>query len=113
LAALAQRGHATRVLEGAPEFAAIGYGVQFGPNVFHVFARLGVREEVLAVADAPPALLMLDALDGRELIRIPTGASFRARFKQPYIVVHPSTCIVFCSTSAGVTMRSSLSPKPW
>jgi salicylate hydroxylase len=112
-AALAQRGHATRVLEGAPEFGAIGYGVQFGPNVFHVFDRFGVREEVLAVADAPPALLMLDALDGRELIRIPTGASFRARFKQPYIVVHPSTCIVFCSTSAGVTMRSSLSPKPW
>jgi 3-hydroxybenzoate 6-monooxygenase len=86
--ALAQRGRATRVLEGAPEFGAIGYGIQFGPNVFHVFDRLGVREEVLAVADAPSALLMLDALDGRELIRIPTGASFHARFKQPYIVVH-------------------------
>jgi len=25
------------VLEGAPEFGAIGYGIQFGPNVFHVF----------------------------------------------------------------------------
>ncbi|HEX9238542.1 MAG TPA: FAD-dependent monooxygenase, partial [Xanthobacteraceae bacterium] len=86
--ALAQRGRATRVLEGAPEFGAIGYGIQFGPNVFHVFDRLGLMDEVLAVADSPPALLLLDALDGKELVRIPTGASFRARFKYPYIIVH-------------------------
>ena len=76
------------MLEGAPEFGAIGYGIQFGPNVFHVFDRLGLMEQVLAVADSPPAVLMLDALDGKELMRIPTGASFRARFKYPYIIVH-------------------------
>jgi 3-hydroxybenzoate 6-monooxygenase len=86
--ALARRGHATRVLEGATEFGAIGYGIQFGPNVFHVFDRLGLMHEVLAVADTPAALLMLDALDGKELVRIPTGASFRARFKYPYVIVH-------------------------
>jgi salicylate hydroxylase len=76
------------VLEGATEFGAIGYGIQFGPNVFHVFDRLGLMNEVLAVADTPAALLMLDALDGKELVRIPTGASFRARFKYPYVIVH-------------------------
>ncbi len=86
--ALARRGYASRVLEGAAEFGAIGYGIQFGPNVFHVFDRLGLTERVMAVADAPPAVLMLDALTGRELVRIPTGASFRARFKYPYIIVH-------------------------
>ncbi len=86
--ALARRGRSVRVLEGAPEFGAIGYGIQFGPNVFHVFDRLDVTEQVLAVADLPAAVLMLDALDGKELIRIPTGASFRARFKYPYLVVH-------------------------
>jgi 3-hydroxybenzoate 6-monooxygenase len=86
--ALARRGHATRVLEGAAEFGAIGYGIQFGPNVFHVFDRLGLMDEVLAVGDCPAALLMLDALDGRELVRIATGASFRARFKYPYVIVH-------------------------
>ena len=32
---------------------------------------------------------MLDALSGKELVRIPTGgATFRARFKHPYIIVH-------------------------
>jgi 3-hydroxybenzoate 6-monooxygenase len=86
--ALARRGRSARVLEGAPEFGAIGYGIQFGPNVFHVFDRLGLMEQVLAVSDSPAAVLMFDALDGKELVRIPTGPSFRARFKYPYIVVH-------------------------
>ncbi len=86
--ALARRGRSTRVLEGAPEFGAIGYGIQFGPNVFHVVDRLDLMDQVLAVADSPIAVLMLDALDGKELIRIPTGASLRARFKYPYIIVH-------------------------
>src|ERR1700719_2406925 len=87
--ALARRGRPTRVLEGAAEFGAIGYGIQFGPNGFHVFDRLGLTEQVMAVADAPPAVLMLDALTGKELVPIPTAApSFRARFKYPYIIVH-------------------------
>jgi salicylate hydroxylase len=76
------------VLEGAPEFGAIGYGIQFGPNVFHVLDRIGVSEQVVAAADSPPAVLMLDARDGKELVRVPTGSSFRARFKYPYIIIH-------------------------
>jgi 2-polyprenyl-6-methoxyphenol hydroxylase-like FAD-dependent oxidoreductase len=86
--ALASRGHTARVLEGAPEFGAIGYGIQFGPNVFHALDRIGLMEQVLAVADSPAAVLMMDALTGKELIRIPTGQSFRARFKYPYIIIH-------------------------
>src|SRR5712692_5212800 len=86
--ALAQRGWPVRVLEGAPGFGAIGYGIQFGPNVFHVFERLGISAEVLRAADEPPAVLMLDALTGDEVTRVPTGPSFRARFNYPYIIVH-------------------------
>jgi len=86
--ALAQRGLARRVLEGAPEFGAIGYGIQFGPNIFHVLDSIGVTDAVMEKADCPPAVLMRDALTGNELVRIPTGASFRARFKHPYIIIH-------------------------
>jgi 3-hydroxybenzoate 6-monooxygenase len=86
--ALARRGRTVRVLEGAPEFGAIGYGIQFGPNVFHVLDRIGVGEQVQAAADPPTAVVMLDALDGKELVRMPTGPTFRARFKYPYIVIH-------------------------
>jgi 2-polyprenyl-6-methoxyphenol hydroxylase-like FAD-dependent oxidoreductase len=86
--ALARHGIATRVLEGAPAFGAIGYGIQFGPNVFHALDRIGVSDAVLEKADAPPAVLMIDALNGKEVTRVPTGASFRARFKHPYIIIH-------------------------
>ncbi|HWW81415.1 MAG TPA: FAD-dependent monooxygenase [Steroidobacteraceae bacterium] len=53
--ALARRGWSTRVLEGAAEFGAIGYGIQFGPNIFHVLDRIGVTDQVLAAADSPVA----------------------------------------------------------
>jgi 2-polyprenyl-6-methoxyphenol hydroxylase-like FAD-dependent oxidoreductase len=86
--ALARHGHPVRVLEGAPAFGAIGYGIQFGPNVFHVFERIGVTEAVLEKADAPPVVMMIDALTGREVTRVPTGPSFRNRFKYPYIIIH-------------------------
>jgi salicylate hydroxylase len=87
--ALAQRGLPVQVLEGAPEFGAIGYGIQFGPNVFHVFDRIGVSEAVLGHADMPPGVILLDALSGQEVTRVPSGrASFRERFRYPYIIIH-------------------------
>jgi 2-polyprenyl-6-methoxyphenol hydroxylase-like FAD-dependent oxidoreductase len=86
--ALARHGFTVRVLEGAPEFGAIGFGIQFGPNVFHALDRIGVTAAVLEKADPPSAVLMFDAFDGKEVARIPTGASFRERFKYPYIVIH-------------------------
>ena len=36
----------------------------------------------------PKAVLMIDSVDGGVIARIPTGASFIARFKRPYIVIH-------------------------
>jgi 3-hydroxybenzoate 6-monooxygenase len=69
--ALARHGFTVRVLEGAPEFGAIGFGIQFGPNVFHALDRIGVSAAVLEKADAPPAVLMIDALNGEEVTRGP------------------------------------------
>jgi salicylate hydroxylase len=86
--ALARRGWRSRVLEGAPEFGAIGYGIQFGPNVFHVFDRIDLTDAVMATADCPPALLMRDALTGDIRVTIPAGAALRERFKHPYIIIH-------------------------
>ena len=110
--ALSRRGLGARVLEGAPEFGAIGYGIQFGPNAFHVFDRLGLMEPVLAVADSPAVVLMRDALDGKELVRIPTGQSLRA-LNIPTSSFTESIYITCCSTSAGKVMRSSLCPMHW
>ena len=82
--ALARKGFRVCLLEQAPEFGVIGYGIQLGPNAFYMFDRLGVCEAVLAQSIIPHALLILDSVDARVIARIPTGASFNARFKRPY-----------------------------
>jgi 2-polyprenyl-6-methoxyphenol hydroxylase-like FAD-dependent oxidoreductase len=104
--ALARRSYRTRVLEGAPEFGAIGYGIQFGPNVFHVFDRIGVTERVLAIADSPAAVVMLDALDGRELRFGRASNTHTSSFTA-------SICIICCSMLAEIVMRLNLWPTPW
>ena len=85
---LGRRGIPVQVFEGAPEFGAIGYGIQFGPNIYHVFDRLGISAEVRSIGDEPSAILMFDALSGARVIRVPTGDSFRSRFAHPYLIVH-------------------------
>jgi 2-polyprenyl-6-methoxyphenol hydroxylase-like FAD-dependent oxidoreductase len=80
--ALARKGFRVRLIEQAEEFGVIGYGIQLGPNAFHMFDRLGISGAVL------DSLLMLDSVDGGIIARIPTGESFMARFKHPYIVIH-------------------------
>ena len=86
--ALGRKGFAVRLLEQAPEFGVIGYGIQLGPNVFPMFDRLGVSDAVLAKALRPNAVLMVDWVDGGVIARIPTGESFLKRFKRPYVVIH-------------------------
>ena len=86
--ALARKGFRVRLIEQAPEFGVIGYGIQLGPNVFPMFDRLGVADAVLAQAIVPDALRMIDSVDGGLIMKIPTGASFQQRFKRPYILIH-------------------------
>lgn len=86
--ALGRQGRAVRVLEQTPELGAIGYGIQLGPNVFPMFARLGLVEDLLKVAILPRACVMFDALTGAEVTRIPNDPQLRARFGHPYIVIH-------------------------
>ncbi len=86
--ALGRKGWRVRVLEQAPEFGVIGYGIQLGPNVFSMFDRLGVTGAVLAKAFRPRSILMRDSIDGGVIARVPTGDSFIQRFKRPYVVIH-------------------------
>jgi 3-hydroxybenzoate 6-monooxygenase len=58
--ALARKGFRVSLIEQAPEFGVIGYGIQLGPNASHMFDRLGVSEAVLTHAIIPNSLLMLD-----------------------------------------------------
>ena len=85
---LAQKGFASIVLERSPELAEIGAGIQLGPNAFHAFDYLGVGDAARAMAVYIDKLRLMDAMSGDEIMHIPLDEAFRARFKNPYAVVH-------------------------
>ncbi|OYT90666.1 MAG: salicylate hydroxylase [Burkholderiales bacterium PBB3] len=87
--ALALKGRRTIVLEQAKEISPIGYGIQLGPNVFHVFDRLGISDAVKRASVLPQNLVMPDADSGEVLIQVPLRSDeFEQRYLHPYVVVH-------------------------
>ncbi len=109
--ALGQQGRHVRVLEQTPELGAIGYGIQLGPNVFPMFARLGLVDALLAQSILPRACIMYDALTGEEVTRIPNEPALRKRFGAPYIVIHRvdlhKVLLDACREAKTVEMESS------
>lgn len=86
---LGSQGRKVRLLEQSAEIAPLGYGVQIGPNVLPVLARLGLEREVRQAAYLPDELLLLDAYSGERLLRIPLkGEAFERRYPAPYIAIH-------------------------
>jgi 3-hydroxybenzoate 6-monooxygenase len=86
--ALARKGLAVELLEQADEFKEVGAGIQLGPNVFRMFEVLGLTDAVRQFAVFPEHLIMLDAISGEEVTRIPLGEGFRAKFRHPYALIY-------------------------
>lgn len=86
--ALTRRGLAVKVLEQASQLGEIGAGIQLGPNAFTAFDALGVGPQARARAVYTDHMVMHDAVDGYRVGLIPTGEAFRARFGNPYAVIH-------------------------
>ena len=86
--ALTRQGFDVQVLEQAAELGEIGAGIQLGPNAFSAFDALGVGPAARARAVYIDEMVMHDALDESLVGRIPTGEAFRARFGNPYAVIH-------------------------
>ena len=86
--ALSQAGVSSRILEQASRFGEIGAGIQLGPNVFAMFDRLGLRSRMAQNAVFVDSLVMMDALSGEQITRVPLDAAFREQFKNPYAVLH-------------------------
>ena len=85
---LARQGYAVKVLEQSPQIGEIGAGIQLGPNAFAALDALGVGERARAKAVYTDRMVMMDAVDGSEVGSIDVGAPFRARFGNPYAVIH-------------------------
>jgi 2-polyprenyl-6-methoxyphenol hydroxylase-like FAD-dependent oxidoreductase len=85
---LAQKGFRSILLEKASQLGEIGAGIQLGPNAFHAFDYLGVGEAARDMAVYIDQLRLMDALTAEEITHIDLGDRFRARFGNPYAVVH-------------------------
>ena len=86
--ALAQKNIASLVLEKAHQLGEIGAGIQLGPNAFHCFDRLGVGETARQMAVYIDQLRLMDSIADGEICHIDLGPAFRARYGNPYAVVH-------------------------
>ena len=86
--ALSQLGLRVTVIEQAAEIGEIGAGIQLGPNAFAALDALGVGPAARGRAVYADRLVMMDAIDEREVASIPVGEAFRRRFGNPYAVIH-------------------------
>lgn len=85
---LARDGHAVTVLEQATSFGEIGAGIQLGPNIFKMFAWLGLTDVVGKVSFFPTGLGMNDVRTGEKVVRVPLGDVSRAIYGFPYGVIY-------------------------
>src|ERR1700722_8084602 len=109
--ALAQKGIGSLVLEKADQLGEIGAGIQLGPNAFHCFDRLGVGEAARGMAVYIDTLRLMDAMTDGEITHIDLGEKFRARFSNPYAVVHRGdlhgVLLKACRDHALIDLRTS------
>jgi 2-polyprenyl-6-methoxyphenol hydroxylase-like FAD-dependent oxidoreductase len=85
---LARLGIPVTVLEQSPSLGEIGAGLQLAPNAFAALDALGAGDAVRSRAVFTERLVMMDAVDCSEVGAFEVGAPFRARFGNPYAVIH-------------------------
>lgn len=76
------------IVEQAEKLEAVGAGIQLGPNANRVLERLGVLDQIRAVAFQPETLDVRDGRRGRMLLSAPLRTWVAAKFGQPYLNVH-------------------------
>jgi 2-polyprenyl-6-methoxyphenol hydroxylase-like FAD-dependent oxidoreductase len=86
--ALGRSGRSVKLIERAERFEPIGYGIQLGPNAFHVFDQLGIAKEVLSQSTLPEEGQLRDAVSGEVIAQLPMGTEIKRRYGNPYAVIH-------------------------
>jgi len=109
--ALARAGRQVQLLEKSHAMGEIGAGIQLGPNAFHAFDALGVGDAARGMAVYIDQLRLMDAAAGGEICHIDLGEAFRARFGNPYAVIHRGdlhgVLLRACRDHPGITLRTA------
>lgn len=85
---LANSGHRVHVFERSATPSAFGAGIQISPNAFHVLKTLGLSNKLLSAGTAPSAIMMMNAMNGKNLARLPLGFDIEDTYGAPYLVLH-------------------------
>lgn len=86
--ALTRQGIRVQLLEQAEQIGEIGAGIQLGPNAYAALDALGAGEAARRRSVFTDHIIMMDAVDAGEVLRIDVGAAFQQRFGNPYGVIH-------------------------
>ncbi len=86
--AMARAGLRATVLEQAEKLTEAGAGIQLGPNATRVLIALGLAERLAPHVMTPQAIRVMAGGSGREIVRIPLGATVERRYGAPYWTIH-------------------------
>ncbi len=87
--ALARNGFRVIVLEQAERLDETGAGIQLSPNATRMLIDLGLGDRLRPHVVAPQAVRVLNAKNGREIVRIPLGDAADAALRRA-VLDHPS-----------------------
>jgi salicylate hydroxylase len=108
--ALACIGRRSVVLEQRDTFAAVGAGIQLGPNGVRVLQRLGVADALRPLVGVPEAVRVHDGKTARVLADLPLGDWIAARHGAPYWVAHRGDLAATLLAAASADPRIELRP---
>ncbi len=86
--ALAERDFRVVLFDQAERLEEVGAGIQLSPNASRLLIGLGLKDRLAPVVMAPEAVCIHRARSGRELARLPLGASAETFYGAPYWMVH-------------------------
>ncbi len=94
---LLDAGIDVELFERASVFNEVGAGIQISPNAVKVLERLGLRDELDAVAFRPEALEMRTGPTGIRIFSIPMRDEAVRRYGAPYYHVHRADLMLILS----------------
>jgi salicylate hydroxylase len=107
--ALARRGFRVTVLEQAQRLEETGAGIQLSPNATRTLIELGLDGALRPLAVAPSALRVMNAISGREIVRMPLGEFAEDRYGAPFWLMHRADLLGVLADAAsrqlGITIK--------
>lgn len=105
---LADAGIDVELYERSSVFSEVGAGIQISPNGVKVLKRLGLADELDAVAFRPEALEMRLGRTGRRIFSIPMRDEAIRRYGAPYYHVHRADLMSILSKALRARMPNAV-----